>query len=131
MNALIRKKLFPSINWYDDEWRQQTEELVNEYLAKLIPVNNLGNMCLLNRSVNRGYGNDFFLEKRIDVMRKSQEGNFIRPHVYDAFNKVFKKREEKIDMEQMTKWGKEDILQRCDFIIKQIKKFLSNGDTTE
>lgn len=129
--CIDKKKLFSSINWYDDEWRQQTEELVNEYLAKLIPVNNLGNMCLLNSSVNRGYGNDFFLEKRIDVMRKSQEGNYIRPHVYDAFNKVFKKREEKIDMEQMTKWGKEDILQRCDFIIKQIKKFLSNGDTTE
>lgn len=131
-NECINKdELLSSINWHDEDWRQKTKELVNGLLATLIPVNNLGNMCLLNSSVNRGYGNDFFLEKRIDVMRKSQEGKYIRPHVYDAFNKVFIKRQENIDMKQMTKWGKEDIQQRCEYIISQINNFLSNGDTKE
>lgn len=129
--CIDKDKLVSSTKWHDVEWRQQTEKLVNDHLSKLIPINNLGNMCLLNSSVNRGYGNDFFLEKRIDIMRKSQEGYYVRPHVYDAFNKVFKKREENIDIEQMTKWGKEDILQRCDYSINQIKKFLNYGDTTE
>lgn len=36
-------------------------------------------------------------------MRKSQEGFFIRPHVYDAFNKIFLERhDESIDMKWWT-----------------------------
>ena len=84
-------------------------------------------MCVLHESVNRGYGNDFFLEKRIDIMRKSQKGYFIRPHVYDAFNKIFVERQDDtIDMTMMTKWDKDDILERRKYIITEIHKFLSN-----
>ena len=81
-------------------------------------------MCVLHESVNRGYGNDFFLEKRIDIMRKSQQGFFIRPHVYDAFNKIYiERQDDSINMSMMTIWDKSDILARRKYIINQISNF--------
>ena len=86
-------------------------------------------MCVLHESVNRGYGNDFFLEKRIDVMRKSQEGFFIRPHVYDAFNKIYMERQdENINMSMMIRWDKADILARRKYIITRLSKFLTTNE---
>lgn len=115
------------IDWDNIEWRNGIKEQINNLITELIPINSLGNMCVLHESVNRGYGNDFFLEKRIDIMRKSQKGYFIRPHVYDAFNKIFVKRQDDtIDMTMMTKWDKDDILERRKYIITEIHKFLSN-----
>ena len=115
------------IDWDNIEWRNGIKEQINNLITELIPINSLGNMCVLHESVNRGYGNDFFLEKRIDIMRKSQKGYFIRPHVYDAFNKIFVERQEDtIDMASMTKWDKDDILERRKYIITEIHKFLSN-----
>ena len=116
-----------AINWDNENWRKTTKELINEKLKKVIPINSLGNICLLHRNVNRGYGNDFFLDKRIDVMRKSQDGLYVRPHVYDAFNKVFLKREQNsIGVDKMTGWDKSDILERRNDIIKKIFEFLNN-----
>lgn len=124
-NIIDEDDLRKSIDWQNEEWRHKTKEEINSRLAKLIPINSIGNICLLNCSVNRSYGNDFFLEKRIDIMRKSQEGYYIRPHVFEAFNKMFLERqEESIDMNQMTLWGKDDILKRRNYIIQQITKFL-------
>jgi hypothetical protein len=85
-------------------------------------------MCVLHESVNRGYGNDFFLEKRIDIMRKSQQGFFIRPHVYDAFNKIYiERQDDSINMSMMTIWDKSDILSRRKYIINQISNFLNSS----
>ena len=115
------------IDWDNIEWRNGIKDQINNLITELIPINSLGNMCVLHESVNRGYGNDFFLEKRIDIMRKSQKGYFIRPHVYDAFNKIFVERQDDtIDMTMMTKWDKDDILERRKYIITEIHKFLSN-----
>lgn len=113
------------IDWDNQEWKERTTNLINESIRNVLPINSLGNMCVLDKSVNRGYGNDFFLEKRIDIMRKSQDGVFIRPHVYDAFNKIYIEREsENIDMTMMTRWDKTDILARRKYIITRLKNFL-------
>lgn len=118
------------INWDNIEWRNDIKERIKSLIEKLLPINSLGNMCVLHESVNRGYGNDFFLEKRIDIMRKSQKGFLIRPHVYDAFNKIFiERQEDTIDMEMMSKWDKNDILERRKYIIGEIQKFLANEQT--
>lgn len=114
------------IDWEDDNWKNQTKEKINKALSEVLNVNSLGNMCLLDESVNRGYGNDFFLEKRIDIMRKSQTGCYIRPHVYDAFNKAFLEREkDHIDTEGMGRWSKSDITARRAYIVKTINDFLN------
>lgn len=114
------------IDWENQNWKDDIKFRINNRIEKVIPVNSLGNMCVLHESVNRGYGNDFFLEKRIDIMRKSQEGFFIRPHVYDAFNKIFLERhDESIDMKMMNRWDRSDILARREYIIKRISNFLN------
>lgn len=117
------------INWENQNWKDDIKFRINNRIEKVIPVNSLGNMCVLHESVNRGYGNDFFLEKRIDIMRKSQEGFFIRPHVYDAFNKIFLERhDESIDMKMMNRWDRSDILARREYIIKRISNFLNTSN---
>lgn len=117
------------INWDDQNWKDSIKSRINDKIKKVIPVNSLGNMCVLHESVNRGYGNDFFLEKRIDIMRKSQDGYFIRPHVYDAFNKIFLERhDESIDMKMVNRWDKSDILARREYIIKRISNFLNTSN---
>lgn len=117
------------IDWKNQNWKDDIKFRINNRIEKVIPVNSLGNMCVLHESVNRGYGNDFFLEKRIDIMRKSQEGFFIRPHVYDAFNKIFLERhDESIDMKMMNRWDRSDILARREYIIKRISNFLNTSN---
>ena len=117
------------IDWENQNWKDDIKSRINNRIEKVIPVNSLGNMCVLHESVNRGYGNDFFLEKRIDIMRKSQEGFFIRPHVYDAFNKIFLERhDESIDMKMMNRWDRSDILARREYIIKRISNFLNTSN---
>lgn len=118
-----------NIDWDDQNWKADIKSRINDGIGKVIPVNSLGNMCVLHESVNRGYGNDFFLEKRIDIMRKSQDGVFIRPHVYDAFNKIFLERHnESINMKMMNRWDKSDILARREYIIKRISNFLNTSN---
>lgn len=117
------------IDWENQNWKDDIKFRINNRIEKVIPVNSLGNMCVLHESVNRGYGNDFFLEKRIDIMRKSQEGFFIRPHVYDAFNKIFLERhDESIDMKMMNRWDRSDILAKREYIIKRISNFLNTSN---
>lgn len=117
------------IDWDNQDWKNGIKTLINEKIGNVIPINSLGNMCVLHESVNRGYGNDFFLEKRIDVMRKSQEGFFIRPHVYDAFNKIYMMRQdENINMSMMIRWDKTDILARRKYIITKLNKFLTTNE---
>lgn len=112
-----------SCNWDDEAWRKEIKDTINSALSKVIPVNSLGNMCLLNASVNRSYGNDFYTEKRIDIMQKAQD-YYIRPHVYDAFNKSFIKRSDgELDTNAMIRWDKSDIMARREEIINKIFKF--------
>lgn len=113
-------------HWDDEKWREEQRTRYNEIILKYIPINSLGNMALLNESVNRGYGNDFFTEKRIDVMKAYREGGYIRPHVMDAFNKQFLDRSDlDDDFSRMKCWEKEDILARREYMVKTICDFLN------
>ena len=112
------------IDWDNAEWKESIKTTINDRISKVIPINSLGNMCLLHDFINRKYGNDFFLEKRIDIMRAAQD-TYIRPHVYDAFNKSFINRDKKvINMSMMIRWDQSDILQRRKDMILKIYKFL-------
>ena len=93
-------------------------------MKRIIPVGSLGNMCLLNSTTNRGYGNDFFTAKRYDIIRKSRTGTFIRPHVLDAFDKLFAPETKREEFEYMSEWTIKDIFDRRNAIIKQINDFL-------
>lgn len=114
------------VNWNDENWREELRTKYNNIIKKYVPINSLGNMALLYESVNRGYGNDFFTEKRIDVMKAYREGGYIRPHVMDAFNKQFLERSDlDDDFSRMKCWEKKDILARREYMVKTICDFLN------
>lgn len=115
-----------NIHWDDQNWREEQRNKYNNIIIKYVPINSLGNMALLDESVNRGYGNDFFTEKRIDVMKAYRVGGYIRPHVMDAFNKQFLKRSDlDDDFSRMRSWTKDDILAHRVFMVKAICEFLN------
>ena len=109
--------------WDEKKWNEM-KDTINEAMKRIIPVGSLGNMCLLNSTTNRGYGNDFFTAKRYDIIRKSRTGTFIRPHVLDAFDKLFASETKREEFEYMSEWTIEDIFVRRNAIIKQINDFL-------
>lgn len=90
----------------------------------IIPLNSLGNVCLLKDNVNRSYGNDTYTKKHFDIMKKSAEGEYIRPHVLDAFSKVMATSEQRNDTSYMLQWDIDDIILRRRYIVDQIKKYL-------
>ena len=92
--------------------------------SELIPINSLGNVCLLHNRVNRSYGNDFFAQKHFDIMLKSSNGEYIRPHVLDAFTKIMAPDADRNDLSYMEQWTKNDIYSRRKHIVSQIHNFL-------
>jgi uncharacterized protein with ParB-like and HNH nuclease domain len=112
-------------NWNEEDWSIKKAE-INERIKRIIPINALGNMCLLDKSINAAYGNDFFAVKHLKLMQKAKEGIYIRPHVMDAFCKTFANNKEN-DINYMKSWGKSDIINREKYIINQIKTFLGGS----
>lgn len=90
----------------------------------IIPLNSLGNVCLLQDKVNRSYGNDFFAQKHFDIVQKSANGEYIRPHVLDAFTKVMANEIQRHDFTYMQRWTKDDIFARRQYIVSQLKNYL-------
>lgn len=52
------------------------------------PLNSIGNMCLLTSSDNASNGCLPFPEKRRNVLRLVQQGNFVPKHTFDVFSKM-------------------------------------------
>lgn len=109
--------------WPEEVWNTKINE-INTAIKQVIPIGSLGNMCLLDGYINKSYGNDFFTEKRFDIIHKSRSTTFIRPHVLDAFDKSFANNDQRSDMSYMSEWTIEDIFLRRQSIINQINKFL-------
>lgn len=109
--------------WEEKEWSNMKEK-INERIKQIIPINSLGNMCLLDKSINASYGNDFFAVKHLKLMQKAKEGIYIRPHVMDAFCKAFRSSESN-DLNYMRSWEISDIIEREKYIVKQVKDFLN------
>ncbi len=92
--------------------------------SEIIPLNSLGNVCLLQDKVNRSYGNASYTQKHFDIMKKAASGEYIRPHVLDAFSKIMADDEKRTDSSYMLQWDKSDIMSRRRYIVKQIDKYL-------
>lgn len=120
----------PIENWDDTKMQSKDlEELqteINEKIKKVIPINCLGNICLLDKGLNRSYGNDFYTAKRLAVVNSYFNGDYIRPHVIEAFDKSWEKRiSNKIDNDIMNLWKKDDIINRRKHIVNSINSYLT------
>lgn len=58
-------------------------------------------------------------------MTKSANGEYIRPHVLDAFTKVMATKGQRKDFAYMQMWTKDDIFARRRYIISQIENYLN------
>lgn len=109
----------------DDENKVDDLKQLVDAIKKVIPINCLGNLCLLAVNINRGYGNDFYTEKRIAIISADREGSFIRPHVLDAFDKAWTEKNQVIH--HMSQWGRQEILDRRKYIEITITDFFSDA----
>ena len=110
----------------NEELREEFREWFNKKMtSEIIPLNSLGNVCLLQNKVNRSYGNDSYTQKHFDIMKKSAAGEYIRPHVLDAFSKVMATKEQRQNYSYMMQWDKNDIITRRKYIVEQIKNYLN------
>lgn len=110
--------------------KSQTEELIENDLITIriiinrIGLNSIGNMALLNLSVNRGYGNAAYIEKRREILSHYMDGKYIRPHTLNAFVKKDCKTED------LNKWELVDIKQNAERISKEMDMYF-NGIISE
>jgi len=105
-----------------NDWQEKVDDLkqkINEVADELINRKSIGNLVLLNEKINRGYGNDFYTKKRIEII-KNPKGKFIRPHTLNPFIKGFLSKPSELEI-----WTNTDIKANAGFIKKQITEFFN------
>lgn len=114
-------ELFP----YNEKYWKKRSELEKEEILKdlelkihqLTPINAIGNLVLLHYSINRGFGNDYYIDKRASVVNNVQSGEYVRQHTLNVFVKA------RIDAKNLNDWSFNDIILNCEAIEKKIRLF--------
>lgn len=121
-----------SIKWEidNDTWQKFTAEEKNEKLVFLKneihqkkPINSIGNLVLLHLSINRGFGNDHYADKRICVINNTENGHYVRQHTLKVFVK-------QTDSSDLNHWTMLDITANADKIHGVLSDFFTVKETT-
>lgn len=83
-----------------------------------VDKDNIGNLTLLNASINRSYGNAFFPIKRAIIIDKGTNGSFIPQATKNVFLKQYSKR-----LSDMMNWTNNDIEAYRANIYELLKKY--------
>ena len=108
----LLKKLFKETRVYFEEDRILDED--KDYI---------GNMALLNASINRSYGNAYFAIKRMHIRDKDSEGVFIPLTTKNVFMKYYSKR-----VDNMLVWTNDDATEYRGAIKEKLSRFLPKQD---
>lgn len=108
----LLKKLFRQTRSYFDEDRLDEEQ-----------KDKLGNMALLNASINRSYGNAYFAIKRMHIQDRDSEGIFIPLATKNVFMKYYSKR-----VDSMLVWTNDDAAGYLAAIKNKLSGFLTTND---
>ena len=81
--------------------REQLQDLAGEKEDNY--SQSIGNLALLDAETNRSYGNSLFINKRAELQKREQQGQFIPQGTKIAFMKYFSGSRPTLD-----KWGTED-----------------------
>lgn len=100
-----------------DEREEKRLQLKNEVHEKR-PINAIGNLVLLHLSINRGFGNDNYNNKRSIVVKNTKAGLYVRNHTLD----VFVKSEDSLDLNV---WTMSDIKNNSHRIREQLIDFFN------
>jgi hypothetical protein len=110
------------IDWADTTALSELKDKINEELKNKMPINSIGNICLLHKTPNRSYGNELYGRKRFVIIQQTKDGEHIRPHTLNCFDKGFDKKEKDTTMD---KWTDDDIQANASYIKKQITDFFN------
>lgn len=106
-------------DWFDNISVEICQKSINSNADKLIHRNSIGNLVLLNEKINRGYGNDFYTKKRIEII-KNPKRKFIRPHTLTPFIKGFLSIPDNLEI-----WTDKDIKANAECIKQLVKGFFN------
>ena len=108
-----------------DKILESTIEIINAFLEKDIDKlddktkNNIGNLTILNDSINRSYGNAYFNTKRRLIIEADREGKYIPVTTKNVFLKYYSGNTKK-----HTRWSKTDAENYQEEIEKSLSKFM-------
>lgn len=85
-------------NKFSDEEKNEKLSLLKSSIHKNRPINSIGNLALLHLSINRGFGNDYYSDKREIVINNTEIGYYVRQHTL----KVFVKQTNTLDLNNWT-----------------------------
>ena len=104
-------------------WLKLTDESKNEFLLDLkdqihtkTPINSIGNLVLLHRTINRGFGNDYYPDKRQEVINNHEMGLYVRQHTIGVFVKD-------TERDDLNNWTITDIIKNADKIANKLEDF--------
>ena len=104
----IKTKIDEFSDWtYDDAFSELFNK-INQYFEKNSELddenfNDLSNLALLDAATNRGYGNEFYPQKRKVILEKDKAGTFIPVCTKKVFLKYYTE-----EPPNMTFWGNAD-----------------------
>lgn len=123
LQELDKSDLFP----YEEKvWKRKSDlekedilkELENK-IHQLTPINAIGNLVLLHYSINRGFGNDYYIDKRASVVNNVQNGEYVRQHTLNVFVKG------RTDVVNLNEWTFTDIENNCKSIEETLRFFFN------
>ena len=108
------KKHIPECVDLNDEQIKKIVQGINKF-----GLNSIGNIVLLDLSVNRGYGNADYLNKRAAILTNYFSGTYIRPHTL----RIFMKGNSESEADQNV-WQLSDIQKNADNIYNSVKDWI-------
>ena len=109
---------------YEEEYQKEMQDFIKKQIAD-ININSIGNLVLLNSSLNRSIRNNCYAVKRAKIIEFFNGGNFIQPHTFKVFVRYFNTKDSKSsDLEH---WTNEDIQKNHEAIINILKSHFEEG----
>jgi len=106
-------------NQKDVSDKAETLKFLEAQIHQLTPINSIGNLVLLHYSINRGFGNDYYIDKRASVVKNVQNGEYVRQHTLNVFVKG------RSSAGNLNDWSFTDIEQNANHIEKTISNFFN------
>lgn len=94
-------------------------EVLRQEIHLKRPVNSIGNLVLLHYTINRGFGNNYYADKRVTVIDNTERGHYVRNHTL----KVFVKQTQNQDI---SNWTMDDIKANANTIANTFQIFFAS-----
>jgi len=106
---------------YDDpDYNKKLDKFIAKH-TKSYSVHSIGNLVMLNSSLNRSIGNSSYSYKRARLIDHFNKGNYVQPHTFHVFVRYFNDiKSENHDYEH---WSQKDIVDNCEKIASTIENF--------